>query len=232
MQQPPTIENTLNAVREFFKAPWDNIFKSIREGFINVIVAIFKPIVNIFKNGFGFDLKNLFGSTETKPIHKDKTSVADLPKKKEASSKNVKVDINVNDPGKIIKSISQTQEGKAHYILSNGGKLMAGIFGNVPVQVSKINEVQSAGLTILDYLFQKNAIILNDLLTIMSGGSNLNALGGLGVNLPLPLLGFEFKTPHEVELLKYSYSEYPYVSKTLITNAYMREKYCCISCRL
>ena len=100
---------------------------------------------------------------------------------------------------------------------------MAGIFGNVPVQVSKINEVQSAGLTILDYLFQKNAIILNDLLTIMTGGANLNALGGIGVNIPLPLLGFEFKTPHEVELLKYSYSEYPYVSKTLVTNAYMRE---------
>ena len=116
----PTIENTLNAVREFFKAPWDNIFKSIREGFINIVVAIFKPIVNIFKNGFGFDLKGLFGFTETKPIHKDKTNVADLPKKKEASSKNVKVDINVNDPGKIIKSITETQEGKAHYILSNG----------------------------------------------------------------------------------------------------------------
>lgn len=100
---------------------------------------------------------------------------------------------------------------------------MAGIIGTNPIQVGKINEINSVGIKILDELFQKNAILLNDTLTILTGGTNLNALGGLGINLPLPLLGFEFKTPQELQLLKYNYSEYPYVDKTLITNAYLRE---------
>lgn len=100
---------------------------------------------------------------------------------------------------------------------------MAGIIGNNPIQVGKINEINSVGIKILDELFQKNAILLNDTLTILTNGANLGALGGLGINLPLPLLGFEFKTPQELQLLKYNYSEYPYVDKTLITNAYLRE---------
>lgn len=108
---------------------------------------------------------------------------------------------------------------------------MVGILGTVPVSTSQITSLQgkphtTSGLTpdaflTLDYLFQKNALILNDTLTILKG-SPFSVLG-VDVNLPLPLLGFEYMSPDEVELLKYSYSEYPYVNKTMITNAYIKE---------
>lgn len=108
---------------------------------------------------------------------------------------------------------------------------MAGILGGTPVSTSQITSLQNkphttSGLTpdaflTLDYLFQKNAIILNDTLTILKGSPF--SIGGLDVNLPLPLIGFEYMAPDEVELLKYTYSEYPYINKTMITNAYIKE---------
>lgn len=105
---------------------------------------------------------------------------------------------------------------------------MAGILGSTPVSTSQIYNIggyADAGV-ILDYLFQKNAVILNDTLQILTGNS-LNVpipiVGDVSVSLPIPLIGFEFLAPEEVELLKYSYSEYPYIDKTMLTNAYIKE---------
>lgn len=100
---------------------------------------------------------------------------------------------------------------------------MAGILGSTPVSTSQIYNIggyADAGI-VLDYLFQKNAIILNDTLQILTGMTFDFGIGEF--SLPIPLIGFEFLAPEEVELLKYSYSDYPYIDKTMITNAYIKE---------
>lgn len=64
----------------------------------------------------------------------------------------------------------------------------------------------------LDLVFKHNALLLNDLLAL-----------GLGTfSFPVPLVGFTYENPSSLELLNYSYSEYPYLTKTLIANSYVK----------
>lgn len=67
--------------------------------------------------------------------------------------------------------------------------------------------------TTLDSLYRDNALLLADLGTI----------AGISTNFPLPVLGFVYEHPNHMELLRYNYSEYPYLNKTLITNSYTKE---------
>lgn len=56
------------------------------------------------------------------------------------------------------------------------------------------------------------------------------ASSDLGADLPsaiksvkIPLLGFSYNTPESMGLLKYSYSEYPFLNRSLIVNSYIKE---------
>ncbi|WRA26706.1 hypothetical protein KVJ87_02600 [Helicobacter pylori] len=41
--------------------------------------------------------------------------------------------------------------------------------------------------------------------------------------MPLPLVGLTYAPPKEVELLKFSYSEYPYMDKSVVVNSYKQK---------
>ena len=74
---------------------------------------------------------------------------------------------------------------------------------------------------LLDMVYRHNALLLDDAISLIGG----SFIGGLASapSIPLPLVGFVYETPSTVELLKYSYSEYPYLNKSLIINSYLRE---------
>lgn len=77
-----------------------------------------------------------------------------------------------------------------------------------------LNGIQTSGLNfeILDFVFGRNCILLD----------NLNLVFGIGPNIPCPLLGFQYETPEFIELLNFSYSEYPFLDRTALINAYMK----------
>lgn len=89
--------------------------------------------------------------------------------------------------------------------------------------------------TALELIYKNNAILLNDGIGLgMRGidetfGTKLasSAVGQIASKLdksvPLPLLGFVYDNPSSMEILKYSYSEYPYLNKSLIVNSYLKE---------
>lgn len=78
---------------------------------------------------------------------------------------------------------------------------------------------------LLELIFKRNAILLNDPSALMSTGSSMidGALDAVGSVVGLPLLGFVYETPEVAELLKFSYSEYPYLNRMQIVNSYMAE---------
>lgn len=84
------------------------------------------------------------------------------------------------------------------------------ILGNSAPILEATSEVSRFAL---DAVYAKNAILLAD----------LTRLFGLGASIPLPIVGFTYENPSEMELLKYEYSEYPYLNKTLITNSYTKQ---------
>ena len=83
-------------------------------------------------------------------------------------------------------------------------------FGLTPLKVPTI------GGKILDIVFTKSAVLLNDNELLF----NTTKLSGL----PIPLLGFNYKIPDRLPLLKFKYSEYPFLTKNIISNCYMQEQ--------
>lgn len=69
-------------------------------------------------------------------------------------------------------------------------------------------EVSSPSKLLAQTLFQRNVIFLNDLPKIL----------GAGASVPLPLIGFEYLPLQRIELLNYSYSQYPYLNRETISN--------------
>lgn len=69
-------------------------------------------------------------------------------------------------------------------------------------------EVSSPSKLLAQTLFQRNMIFLNDLPKIL----------GAGASVPLPLIGFEYLPLQRIELLNYSYSQYPYLNRETISN--------------
>ena len=65
-------------------------------------------------------------------------------------------------------------------------------------------------------LFQDFPLLLNDVPRIF-----YKQIGVISV--PLPLVGLTYAPPREVELLKFSYSEYPYMDKSVVVNSYKQE---------
>ncbi|GAA7170910.1 hypothetical protein HpBGD53_03340 [Helicobacter pylori] len=65
-------------------------------------------------------------------------------------------------------------------------------------------------------LFQDFPLLLNDVPRIFYKQIGI-------VSVPLPLVGLTYAPPKEVELLKFSYSEYPYMDKSVVVNSYKQE---------
>lgn len=72
--------------------------------------------------------------------------------------------------------------------------------------------VGEIGVEVVDFVFGRNAIVLDD----------VGLIFGLGLSIPMPLIGFEFKVPHRVPILDYSYSDAPYLDKTSLINGYIK----------
>lgn len=91
-------------------------------------------------------------------------------------------------------------------------------FGLEPLQVPTI------GGKLLDITFTKSAILLNDKELLFPAGLNAKIANTKLKNMPLPLLGFTYKIPNRLPLLKFKYSEYPFLNKTIISNCYIQEQ--------
>lgn len=78
-----------------------------------------------------------------------------------------------------------------------------------PVMDLTSNNIKSS----LDIIYRYNALLLSD----------LGRVGGLSFSTPIPVVGFVYENPSTLEMLKYEYSEYPFLNKTLITNSYTKQ---------
>ncbi|HEC1823334.1 TPA: hypothetical protein R1765_001958 [Campylobacter coli] len=76
--------------------------------------------------------------------------------------------------------------------------------------------------SLLDLTYRNSALLLNEGLSMGLSSLGVNAPTG-AASAPLPLLGFVYDNPSTIELLKYSYSDYPYLNKSLIVNSYIKE---------
>lgn len=65
----------------------------------------------------------------------------------------------------------------------------------------------------LDLVFRNNALVLMDALTLAFGTSP----GAV------PLIGFTYENAYDYTMLKFSYSEYPYLNKSTIATSYVKE---------
>lgn len=110
---------------------------------------------------------------------------------------------------------------------------MAGL-GNVAPSVSKLG---NGGHGILDLIFRDCALILSDTSILYKDKLNNLAgkngfLGGVGKALssvanylpavPLPIVGFSFQTPTNLNILQYDYSEYPMFGRISIVNSMVK----------
>lgn len=81
-----------------------------------------------------------------------------------------------------------------------------------------------AGYAALDLAYRHNALLLNN---PEKAGGLTGLAGGLindltGISIPLPILGFVYENPTEMEWFNYTYSEYPYLNSSNIINAMIR----------
>lgn len=88
--------------------------------------------------------------------------------------------------------------------------LITGILGNPPQLVNGQAKVFKPAL---DAVYRHSAILLNDAISLL----------GFSISAPIPLVGFTYEHPSEMTLLQYSYSEYPYLNKALISNTMIKE---------
>lgn len=91
-------------------------------------------------------------------------------------------------------------------------------FGLTPLQVPTI------GGRILDIVFTKSAILLNDNELLFPTSFNTKIAKTSLSNVSIPLLGFVYKIPERIPLLKFKYSEYPFLSKEVVSNCYLQEQ--------
>lgn len=83
----------------------------------------------------------------------------------------------------------------------------------------------NASKAMLDLTYRHSVILLSDVASmgLAAAGISNPIASAIADLIPVPLLGFVYETPSQVELLKYRYSEYPYLNKSLIVNSYIRE---------
>lgn len=84
-------------------------------------------------------------------------------------------------------------------------------------------------LDILKLVYCQNAILLNDSEALFPNFIN-KALNSKYVkwshvgDSPVPILGLFYKIPNNLQLLKFKYSEYPFLNKTIISNCMIQEQ--------
>ena len=85
----------------------------------------------------------------------------------------------------------------------------------------KSTDISNATYTLLDDIFSYNAIWLQNAIEL----SNIPILSQneFSKNISLPLIGFQYKPVGNIELLKYAWSQYPFLSKQVITNSGMKQ---------
>ena len=67
---------------------------------------------------------------------------------------------------------------------------------------------------ILDLVFRDCALILEQSSLITTK---------IALNIPLPLIGFAFKTPESITLARYRYASFPYLNKAAVANSFIKE---------
>ena len=90
---------------------------------------------------------------------------------------------------------------------------LSGIIGSNNPVVNFTGQVTRAAL---DAVYRHSVILLSDISSI------LGITSGSGETY-LPLIGFTYEHPSQMTLLRYEYSEYPYLDKTLLTNSYLKQ---------
>lgn len=85
----------------------------------------------------------------------------------------------------------------------------------------------NSGKKALDLTYRHSVILLSDAVSmgLQAAGVELGSTASaiLDAVATIPLLGFVYETPNRVDLLRYRYSDYPYLNKSLIVNSYVRE---------
>lgn len=76
---------------------------------------------------------------------------------------------------------------------------------------------------ILDLVFRDNALVMNYSHLLLPGGELLNTIAGGGVPTPLPIIGFSFEHPSQLNFLKYQYSEYPFLDRAMVANSFVKD---------
>lgn len=79
--------------------------------------------------------------------------------------------------------------------------------------------------TVMDLFFQDWCVWMQNAEIIWTT-QNTSSGGGVGLSssgVPLPLIGFTFLPPQNLEILKYTYSEYPFVNRAVIANNMQKE---------
>lgn len=89
--------------------------------------------------------------------------------------------------------------------------MISGVIGQ-PIKIG----ARTGSFEFIKTLFQDFPLLLNDVPRIFYKKIGI-------VSVPLPLLGLTYAPPREVELLKFSYSEYPYMDKSVVVNSYKQE---------
>lgn len=108
---------------------------------------------------------------------------------------------------------------------------MAGL-GNIMPSVAKLN---NGGHGVLDLIFRDCALILSDTKILYADkvqnmankggkfGGMLNKVVNALPAIPLPIVGFSFQSPTNLNILKYNYSEYPMFGRLSIVNSMTKE---------
>lgn len=96
---------------------------------------------------------------------------------------------------------------------------MAGLIGlgNIFPSLAKIRGSKAEAFAgILDFVFVDCALLF-------MSPSKAYGLPAVVDKVYLPLVGFSFKTPDSATFLKYEYSKYPYLSKSVVANSFLKQ---------
>lgn len=85
--------------------------------------------------------------------------------------------------------------------------------GNVLPNFAKLANGDVGG-AILDLAFKDSCLWMQNSTLLASW---------ISFNVPLPVVGFQFQTPDDLELLKYTYVKYPALNKVAVANSFQKE---------
>ena len=119
-------------------------------------------------------------------------------------------------------------------LIGLGNIMPSGLTQLMTKGINSKNAGYFATKAVLDLFFTDWCIIMENpsLLATLADKDGSSAgvsvdTNNVGVNMMdwkgLPLIGFQFQPPTNYEILKYSYSEYPFLNRAVVTNSMMKE---------